>query len=52
MSAIPDDFIRSTARVSEAVTRPFPNSRKIFVEGSRPDVRVPMREVSQDPTQA
>jgi phosphomethylpyrimidine synthase len=52
MSAIPDDFIRSTARVSEAVTRPFPNSRKIFVEGSRPDIRVPMREVSQDPTQA
>jgi len=52
MSAIPEDFIRSTARVSEAVTRPFPNSRKIFVEGSRPDIRVPMREVSQDPTQA
>jgi phosphomethylpyrimidine synthase len=52
MSAIPEDFIRSTARVSEAVTRPFPNSRKIFVEGSRSDIRVPMREVSQDPTQA
>jgi phosphomethylpyrimidine synthase len=52
MSAIPEDFIRSTARVSDAVTRPFPNSRKIFVEGSRPDIRVPMREVSQDPTQA
>jgi phosphomethylpyrimidine synthase len=52
MSAIPEDFIRNTARVSEAVTRPFPNSRKIFVEGSRPDIRVPMREVSQDPTRA
>lgn len=52
MSAIPDDFIRNTARVSEAVTRPFPNSRKIFVTGSRPDLRVPMREVSQSPTQA
>src|SRR5215203_5897055 len=26
-------------------TEPFPNSTKIHVEGSRPDVRVPMREV-------
>jgi phosphomethylpyrimidine synthase len=32
-------------RLDEAVTRPHPNSRKIHVEGSRPDLRVPMREV-------
>jgi phosphomethylpyrimidine synthase len=25
---------------------PFPNSRKVYVEGSREDVRVPMREIS------
>ncbi|MCO5760846.1 MAG: phosphomethylpyrimidine synthase ThiC [Chromatiaceae bacterium] len=51
MSAIPQDFIRTTARLSEAVTRPFARSRKIYVQGSRPDLRVPMREVSQTPTQ-
>jgi phosphomethylpyrimidine synthase len=52
MSAIPQDFITKTARLSEEITRPFPNSRKVFVEGSRADIRVPMREVSQAPTQA
>ncbi|WP_297527479.1 phosphomethylpyrimidine synthase ThiC [Thiohalobacter sp.] len=50
MSAIPDEFLEKTARLSEAVTRPFPNSRKIFVRGSRPDLRVGMREISQSPT--
>ncbi len=50
MSAIPEDFIQKTARLSEEVTSPFPNSRKIYVQGSRPDIRVPMREVSLTPT--
>ena len=50
MSAIPEEFIEKTAQLSEAVTRPFANSRKIHVQGSRPDLRVPMREVSQTPT--
>ncbi len=50
MSAIPEDFIKQTLRLSEEVTRPFPNSRKIYVEGSRPDIRVPMREISQTDT--
>ena len=31
---------------SADVTRPIPGSRKIHVEGSRPDIRVPMREVT------
>jgi len=51
MSAIPQDFIHKTARVSEAVTRPFPGSRKIYVQGSRADIRVPMREITLTPTQ-
>ncbi len=50
MSAIPEDFVRKTGRLSEAVTVPFPNSRKIYVQGSRPDLRVPMREVAQADT--
>ena len=31
---------------------PFPNSSKIHVEGSTPDIRVPMREVAQSNTPA
>ena len=52
MSAIPDDFVKQTARLSEQATKPFPGSRKIYVQGSRPDIRVPMREIAQSPTQA
>jgi phosphomethylpyrimidine synthase len=52
MSAIPEDFISRTARLSDEVTRRFPNSRKIHVQGSRPDIRVPMREVEQTDTPA
>jgi len=30
--------------------QPLPNSRKVYIEGSRPDIRVPMREISLSPT--
>lgn len=36
--------------VDAAAIAPLPNSRKIYVEGSRPDIRVPMREISQADT--
>lgn len=29
---------------------PFPASKKVYVEGSRPDIRVPMREITLSPT--
>jgi phosphomethylpyrimidine synthase len=51
MSAIPQAFVEKTAELSDEVTRPFPSSRKVYVTGSRPDLRVPMREVSLTPTQ-
>jgi phosphomethylpyrimidine synthase len=36
-----------TANLLSRITRtPFPGSRKIYIEGSRPDIRVPFREVS------
>jgi len=38
------------ARYDQAAVQPFPNSRKIYVTGSRPDLRVPMREIEQLPT--
>lgn len=43
-------FNAATATVDEAAIEPFPNSRKVYIEGSRPDIRVPMREISQSPT--
>jgi phosphomethylpyrimidine synthase len=52
MSAIPEEFIRKTTQLSDDVTRPFPNSVKIHVEGSRPDIRVPMRQIQQADTPA
>jgi phosphomethylpyrimidine synthase len=39
-----DKFLAASAHVDEAAVAPLPNSRKIYVEGSRPDIRVPMRE--------
>ena len=45
-------FLAATATVDEAAIKPFPNSRKIYVEGSRPDIRVPMREIRQSDTPA
>jgi phosphomethylpyrimidine synthase len=45
-------FLSATAHVDEAAVQPLPNSRKIFVQGSRPDIRVPMREVAQSDTPA
>ncbi|MCX7673619.1 MAG: phosphomethylpyrimidine synthase ThiC [Thiobacillaceae bacterium] len=33
-----------------AALGPLPNSRKIYVQGSRPDLRVPMREIRQTDT--
>jgi phosphomethylpyrimidine synthase len=45
-------FIAETARVDEAAVKPMPNSRKIYVEGSRRDLLVPMREIVQSDTPA
>jgi phosphomethylpyrimidine synthase len=45
-------FLSATAEVDSAAIAPLPNSRKIYVEGSRPDIRVPMREISQSDTSA
>ena len=50
MAALAEDIFQKSAELSVEVTKPFTGSRKIFVEGSTPDIRVPMREVSQTPT--
>ena len=43
-------LLRDTAEVDPASVEAFPASKKIYVEGSRPDIRVPMREITLTPT--
>ncbi|HMH17617.1 MAG TPA: phosphomethylpyrimidine synthase ThiC [Burkholderiales bacterium] len=45
-------FLAQTAHVDEAAVKLLPNSRKVYVEGSNPDIRVPMREITQTDTPA
>jgi phosphomethylpyrimidine synthase len=52
MNAANPQFLAATATVDEAAIQPLPNSRKIYVPGSRADMQVPMREVSQSDTPA
>jgi phosphomethylpyrimidine synthase len=52
MSAIAKDLLQQASRLSGEVTRPIPGSSKIYVSGSRADIRVPMREVQCAPTPA
>jgi phosphomethylpyrimidine synthase len=47
-----DKFYARDAHVDAAAVAPLPNSRKIFVTGSRTDIRVPMREIAQADTPA
>ncbi|GLR64504.1 phosphomethylpyrimidine synthase ThiC [Marinospirillum insulare] len=39
--------LKETAQVDSASVQPLPNSRKVYLEGSRPDIRVPFRSISQ-----
>lgn len=42
--------LSESAKVDERSVQPFTRSQKIYVQGSRPDIRVPMREISLDVT--
>ena len=60
MNAIPEQNIDTAInpvtdpaiRVDESLRRPFPNSRKVYVQGSRNDIQVPMREITLSDTPA
>ena len=43
-------FLAATAEVDAAAVAPLPKSRKIYETGSRPDIRVPFREIEQEDT--
>ncbi|MDL1865892.1 phosphomethylpyrimidine synthase ThiC [Betaproteobacteria bacterium PRO4] len=45
-----EKFTNDNARVDTAAVQPLPNSRKIYIQGSRADIRVPMREITQSDT--
>jgi phosphomethylpyrimidine synthase len=51
MSAKPEEFLSQNATVDKASIADFPGSKKIYVEGSRADIRVPMREITLSDTQ-
>ncbi len=42
--------LSETAKVDQLSTKPFPASQKIYIKGSRDDIRVAMREVTLSPT--
>ena len=42
--------LSETAQVDALSTQPFPASTKIYVEGSRPDIQVSMRQIELSPT--
>ena len=52
MSTKPKNAINlsDSAKVDEQSVKPFTRSQKVYVQGSRPDILVPMREVSLDVT--
>ncbi|MCB5185911.1 phosphomethylpyrimidine synthase ThiC [Methylobacillus gramineus] len=43
-------FLNETAEIDAGTKQPFANSRKIYIEGSRPDIRVPFREITLSDT--
>ncbi len=45
MNAKPEEILNQTSKI-----QPFPNSKKIYITGSRSDIRVPMREISLSDT--
>jgi phosphomethylpyrimidine synthase len=45
-----EKFTNDTAQVDLAAVQPLPSSSKVYLQGSRADIRVPMREISQSDT--
>ena len=47
-----EKFTAENATVDVLAIAPLPNSTKVYIEGSRPDIRVPMRRITQSDTAA
>ena len=48
--AVNPQFLAATASVDQSAIAPFPNSEKVYIAGSRPDLRVPFRKITQEDT--
>jgi len=46
MNSSVEKILSQTAEVDQASIQPFTGSQKIYVQGSRADIQVPMREIS------
>jgi len=51
MSVTPDHFLDKITRLDTTTRQYYPNSSKVYVQGSRPDLRVPMREIALTDTE-
>jgi len=51
MSVSPTEYVFAAGSESLITREPFPNSRKVYVQGSDPSIRVGMREIRQSATQ-
>jgi phosphomethylpyrimidine synthase len=52
MSAVPQAIVHPAVTAKKASIAPFPASEKVYVQGSRADLRVPFRKISQSETHA
>ncbi len=52
MSAVAKDIIDKTRSLRSEVTQPFTASKRVYVKGSRDDLRVPMREIQLQSTRS
>ncbi|MDH0700722.1 phosphomethylpyrimidine synthase ThiC [Pseudomonas toyotomiensis] len=50
MSTQQQKNLSESAQVDQQSVQPFPRSQKVYVQGTRADIRVPMREISLDVT--
>lgn len=46
MTANPNAFLNKISELDTSTQQHFPNSQKIYVQGSREDIQVPMREIT------
>ena len=49
MSDLPR-FLSESAQADQQAVQPFPHSRKVYLTGSQPDIRIPVREISLSDT--
>jgi len=50
MSASSQDNLTQITQLDATLTQAFPNSQKIYLTGTRPDIKVPMREIQLSAT--